>query len=653
MIVATLIRNYKTYQGINYIPLSGGKLFSALVGENGSGKSSILEALDSFFNAREWSIHHSLTKGFPTREPFICPIFLLKKSEFSTLAEQWFLEKISDITWRAKQSEFNPSIKAHAELFCNHREKITEEGYTPSDYYLIPFGVQKEHRSAAPKPFFSIFENHVEFLAATKYASSERAIGELHERLLSHYNYIYLPSDIDFKEYTKIEGRTVQALLGQKIDTIVRGLIKRNDIQEINRNLNEFLEGISETLEEYIYKKPAQKQNLVNQSHLTSKIIEAYFESKVLNKKVGKDTVPVGDLSSGEKRQALIDLAKAFLTSAKPSETQLTILAVDEPELSLHVSTCFSQFEKLRSIAESGVQVLITTHWYGFMPVISQGSAVYCVKSEVEPTLIDLRCFREEIKKLKATTDGQLPVEVELKGINDLVQSIVASVTGARYSWLICEGSADKIYLDHYLKESKILVVPVGGSPTVKKIFNYLQLALGESSGSIQGKAFLLLDTDKQFESFDAKDSLKQIIIRRLQNCETALETQLLKTSDTSYFPPTVIEDTLDPETYIAALRSFEEDEKFGRYIKSLETDFSLSSTEWPAALALNLRPSDRRIIDDLFEQPGFKVKFALRYVDLAQNGKEPAWIAGVRSFLSPAISDPKRRSRPSKPKSS
>ncbi|HEK1347596.1 AAA family ATPase [Pseudomonas aeruginosa] len=48
MIFALLLRNFKTYQGINYIALSNGSSFSALVGENGAGKSSVLEALNSF-----------------------------------------------------------------------------------------------------------------------------------------------------------------------------------------------------------------------------------------------------------------------------------------------------------------------------------------------------------------------------------------------------------------------------------------------------------------------------------------------------------------------------------------------------------------------------------------------------------------------------
>src|SRR5690554_5186070 len=67
MIVGLLVRNFKTYQAINYLQISNGKCFSALVGANGAGKSSVLEALNSFFNGADWNYHHSLSRGFKER----------------------------------------------------------------------------------------------------------------------------------------------------------------------------------------------------------------------------------------------------------------------------------------------------------------------------------------------------------------------------------------------------------------------------------------------------------------------------------------------------------------------------------------------------------------------------------------------------------
>lgn len=636
MIVGLLIRNFKTYQAINYIKLSNGKHFSALVGENGAGKSSVLEALNSYFNGAEWNFHHSLSKGFSEREPFICPIFLLRKDVLPDLGEyQWFIEKISDLTWAANIGDFNPTYKAHAELFCDHRETLRSEGYDSDHYYLVPFGLKKIQKYAQPTVFFSMFENLPPYHSLiNNYLSSSGAIASLQQRINDYYKFIYLPADIDFKEYTRIEGKTIQALLGQKLDTIVRAFIKREDVRSINTQLNNFLGSISDKLGIYEYRKPAQKQNLVNQSHLTEKVIEAFFESKVLNRKDGREMTPVGDLSSGEKRQALVDVAKAFLlANAAPSHQQV-VLAIDEPELSLHVSSCFTQFEKLREISESKIQVLITTHWYGFMPVISDGAAVYCPKSDQPPIVLDLRCFREDIKKLKEATRGELPIELELKGVNDLVQSIIASITSADYRWLICEGSADNIYLSHYLKDPKLFIVPVGGAPTVRKIYNYLYLALEDARADVKGRVFCLVDTDKRFESFDGKDSIGGLRIRRLKNCEEKLCAELLTTSDNNAYPPTVIEDVLEVSAFIEALHSFAGHAKYGEIVDEILPILGAKNADWPTSLALGLGFEERKKMEELFDLEGFKVKFALRYVELNTSPKKPQWISEIEEFL-------------------
>ena len=206
MIIGLLVRNFKTYQAINYIKLSNGKHFSALVGENGAGKSSVLEALNSFFNAADWNYHHSLAKGFAEREPFICPIFLIKKDTLPSLGEfQWFVEKVSELTWSAAIGDFNPAHKSHAEMFYEHREKLITEGYSSDSYYLIPLGLKKEQKYAVPTVFFSMFETLPAYNSLiNNYLGSGGAITLLQQRIIDYYKFIYLPADIDFKHYTKI-----------------------------------------------------------------------------------------------------------------------------------------------------------------------------------------------------------------------------------------------------------------------------------------------------------------------------------------------------------------------------------------------------------------------------------------------------------------
>ena len=261
MIVGLLLRNYKTYQNINFIPLSNGSMFSAIVGENGSGKSSVLEALDSFFNSTEWNLNHSLAKGYPEREPYICPIFLIEKSSFDFEYDQYddFLQKINEMVWSATPQEFNSSPKPVSE-FCSNRDILLSGGYGAHSHYLLPLGLIKTAAGAAPGSYFSIFESLEEFGALQNYPCWSEFVDALFYYVQTTYQYIYVPSEINFREYTKIESKTVQALLGTKIEEIVRNIVKKSTVIDINQKLNAFLAEISNTLEHYEYKKPAKNR---------------------------------------------------------------------------------------------------------------------------------------------------------------------------------------------------------------------------------------------------------------------------------------------------------------------------------------------------------------------------------------------------------
>jgi predicted ATPase len=648
MIIGLFLRNYKTYQNINYIPLSKGKLFSAIVGENGSGKSSILEALNSFFNGFEWNYDHTvISNGFDTREPFICPVFLFEKNRLpNSFKYKLELSAASRLVWDATSGYFNPANKKIAVQFCEHKDLLISEGYNEDTHYIFPAGLIRMTPSSTSETYFSIFATHEDdwedkFSDILDKAAKESLLQLVHES----YNYVYLPSEIDFQVYTKIEGQTIQALLGRRLDSIVRSFISTKTINDINKNLTAFLDEIAGVLNGYEYKKPSKKQTLFNQSHFTEKVIEAFFESKILTKVEAGNSTPVNNLSSGEKRKAIIDVARGFLLRTEQAGPQQVILAIDEPELSLHVSACFEQFEKLREIAESNVQTIVTTHWYGFMPIVSNGVAVYVSKADLNTPapLIDLRCFRDDIKNLKKTTQGALPANIELKGMNDLVQSIIASITGSDYKWIICEGSSDKIYLDHYFAvcEEQPFVLAVGAAKNVKKIFNYLMMALESDRDDINGRVLFLLDTDKVFESFDSSDGIKNLRIRRLLNCLASKKTTLIQTSSTEFYPPTEIEDCLEPNAFLATLKAFENNDDFEYLFAEFSEVLEIKNNDLPSVPSLDLRESDKVVLEKIFDLQGFKISFALKYVENSDPNICPEWIIEIRDFLYPKIPKP------------
>lgn len=79
MIAGVFIRNFKTYRGINYVPVSDSSNLSGFLGNNGIGKSSVLEALDCVFNDSSWNLNIVVKKsGLEKTEPYIVPFFILE-----------------------------------------------------------------------------------------------------------------------------------------------------------------------------------------------------------------------------------------------------------------------------------------------------------------------------------------------------------------------------------------------------------------------------------------------------------------------------------------------------------------------------------------------------------------------------------------------
>src|SRR5690554_4365628 len=81
MIIGLFQRHFKTYKGAKYIPfgINDFENFNLFIGQNGAGKSSILECLNCYFNHSEFIYHTNEKRS----EAFIAPLFLIKKEELS------------------------------------------------------------------------------------------------------------------------------------------------------------------------------------------------------------------------------------------------------------------------------------------------------------------------------------------------------------------------------------------------------------------------------------------------------------------------------------------------------------------------------------------------------------------------------------------
>lgn len=395
MIAGLLIRSFKIYSAWTFVPLSSGDFFTALIGDNGVGKSSVLEALDLYFNkhVQQWNYNHTSVKsGLDKSPPEICPIFLFEKKDISHRSRIYeYLNDMNDILWELDGQEYNPTYRRLISQIESHVMKLKGQGFNKDKYFLFASGVRKHKgQTEFSMAFFNnspawkalCFGDDYDYDASDEAQEREYIVDyqtEIISFVRENVDYIYIPSELDYQQYTKIEGATIQSLMGTSVDNIIRSLIDESVVKKINLGLDGFLREVETNLDKYQYKKPSAYQTRFNLSHLSSKIIETYFDSKVLNlKSSSSQLTPIYECSSGEKRRAIIDLAEAFILKARRnSKEKLVVLAIDEPEISLHMSACFDQFSKIEGISRNEVQTIVSTHWYGFLPSVTTGCAIY------------------------------------------------------------------------------------------------------------------------------------------------------------------------------------------------------------------------------------------------------------------------------------
>lgn len=284
MIVGIFLRYFKTYSGNHYIPLSSGSQFCGIVGNNGIGKSSVLEALDSFINNKPWNINSSFKRTSSDRpSPHIVPLYLIRrdklhedhhaKAEILTNLVLEYSSSNPDVT-------LTPTTRAIFNTFSEHINKL-KRNLNIDDYFLIPLGVEKDNNVSVSILNGKVLCRLLGIENADNKVSGE-LLFELFGYLLHHvrhkYEYIYIPKDIDSESFTKLETSEVQKLMGESLEEIIKDRISDRTISQINTGLTAFLDSVEGELEEYGYRTSGERQSRLKKKDVYNLIIEAFLE---------------------------------------------------------------------------------------------------------------------------------------------------------------------------------------------------------------------------------------------------------------------------------------------------------------------------------------------------------------------------------------
>lgn len=658
MLVGLFLKHIKAYKGINYIPIGEKYKFISYIGENGVGKSSILESIDSFFNLKPYLVNKSaLNDGITTKgnEPFIAPIFLIEKSKVSKNKKEF--EKISNIFWEINKKDLSSAVQGSMKEFFELRESIKSNiSYSKTSHYFILAG--ENNLTATPKLSFASFQGEEAFMSlflekliGNSLEDKKESISKAREvinkeldkqewksflvSLKSLYSYVYLPVEIEIESFTKIETNEMQKIFDKKLKNEIQKALKSvnfDNVGGINKSLDKFVLEIENILnDEYKYDTGLKRNNSVTKSDLVSKILEVYFQKRVLNKSNDGILTKVSELSAGEKRQALINLVYAFLKRDSQRES-MVIIGIDEPENSLHTALCYDQFEKLKETSKSS-QVLLTTHWYGFLPIVSEGYGHFLNDSsdKISFDSFDLYDYRAEVRKAIQASKNRIPRDFILKSTYDLVQSIFYSLKKeSPYNWIICEGISEKIYFEEFFKEEikdlNLRVLPMAGKPNVIRMYKYLETPMREEK--CDGKVFCLIDTD--LERCDSIASIQNLPlqIRRLSNKNNNEKTALIELSNNDTYP-TDIEQALNPVIFQRTIAKLADNEKYK--INSIENQKGNSDF---------IRNFKNIEVENFFKEckGDNKIEFAKKYIDIhiSENKADllPKWVNEVKDYF-------------------
>ena len=557
IITGVFLRHYKVYQGVYFIPICNDykNQYSIFVGNNAVGKSSIMEGLNTFFNGGVWNKNKSGKRD----EAFIAPLFLFEKEKLNKLVNNQkakdFIGFLSDYFWDASE-DINPNLKSNEfKTFFQYRDELKYR-YKKQDYYLFLLGITYDDKNSAS--FITFTQDLIKKIPPEL---KDYNYDELIDTVKDLYSYIYIPVETTTSTILKIENREMQELMStdilEKIDSILnkknfeQGRKAISVIDFLNHSLNEYMDSINDIIGEidnsYAYNvETGFKKNLTS-TDVRKKILEAYFSIRTLK----KEKKEIYELSSGEQRIALIDMATAFLIGNKDGKKKKVILAIDEPENSLHITKSFSQFERLQKLSNQN-QLLLTTHWYGSMPVTDTGNVQYIERQKEKRIKINSYDLNNYFEKR-----GSLPEDILIKSYFELTSSILSSMRASGTNWIICEGSDDKLYLEYYLKGIKNLkIFAVGGCGNVVKLYQYLFTPFAEKdeNKALNSKVLCLIDTDDVLKTISIPSEVKdKLRIARMQY-DREQNIALQRLNPNGLFTPTEMEDCLNPEILFTTL---------------------------------------------------------------------------------------------------
>lgn len=310
------VKNYKVFKDTFSINFSNDSI-AILTGRNNTGKSTILEAINCFFQ-KETKAKTIPNDCFSTRNTKIVLKAVFESAEDKITIVKKYKEESAPIFYDENDKE----IKGNHQL----KEKL-DEILINKPFYITPSMLPDDINSLIQNIYTEILKNNLEKLESEAGSSEESELAEEYAQLKKSYP--------EFLRKLKLNTDKLLAEVSGDVSENLRNLFSNEDL-----SLN-VVGGESEGFS-------------------SSDILKSTSSSVHINS--NKQTkMPLGNQGTGLQRMSLIYLIQNMIEKKLMGESDNKLLLIDEPEAFLHPEAVRALSRSLYKIGEQ-MPLMISTH---------------------------------------------------------------------------------------------------------------------------------------------------------------------------------------------------------------------------------------------------------------------------------------------------
>ncbi len=435
-IKAIILENFRAYSTRTVIPTSALTVF---VGKNECGKSTILEALDIFFESGTVKIESAdAGKGGDPKSVRIAVVFselpaqlVLDSNAVTTLANEHLLNADGDLeihklfnctiqTPKVSVSAFavHPTAKGTADLLQSNQKDLKA--------VIKERGLQNScNQTENPSMRHAIFQSQPDLQLQPRYVPLNEDNGKAIWTCLQDYLPVYalFQSDRPSNDQDPEVQNPMKIAIERALDQLTK---------ELDAITDQVREKAQDTAARTLAKLQASYPDLA--STLLPKFRKPAWKSIFKLDLETDDGIPLNKRGSGVRRLVLLSFFQAEAESRGAEkldgapEARRVVYAIEEPETSQHPDSQEQIIGALRDLADAGDQVLLTTHVPALAGLVPLESLRYI--DRVPDTLaVRVRAGTQDVYLEIANALGVLPdpvrrpdlkVAVLVEGKNDI-----------------------------------------------------------------------------------------------------------------------------------------------------------------------------------------------------------------------------------------